>query len=104
MSQEMDTWLEIAVKPAVEGAKIARLDQHLTQQLPAAVTQHLENGQWSYKPNEQGEYEVRLFVPAFVSFVNVLIQHNAFEVVRAIEMPEGKEIVLSTRKDAPTSY
>jgi hypothetical protein len=94
MSQETDKWLEIAVKPTSPNAQVSRLDDHLTQSSPALVEQELKDGQFSYKPDKQGEYQVRCFVPAMLGFVDMIIKHNAFEIVRIKEMPEGKEIKL----------
>ena len=89
---ETDKWLNIMVKPAVPGAQPKRLDDHLTQTLPAAMTQHFENGQFNYRPNKQGEYEVRLFIPSFRGYLEIIVKYNAFEVARVIQMPEGIEI------------
>lgn len=98
---EADKWLEINVKPTVPGAQVNRLDDHLTQSLPAAVTQHLERGEWSYRPNPNGEFEVRLFVPALRRITEGVIKHNSFEVTRIKEMPEGKELPLNNPPQRP---
>ena len=92
MTNEADRWLNLMVRPAVPGAQPSRLDDHIMQMVPAAVSQHFENGKWRYKHNEQGEYEVRLHVPSLRGFLEQIIKHNAFEVSRVIQMPEGIEI------------
>lgn len=103
MSKEMNKWLEIAVKPTAPNAQVSGLDDHLTKSSLAMVGQHLEDGKWSYKPDAQGEYEVRCLVPAMLGYVDAIIQHNAFEIVRIKEMPEGKEIKPPTHGKSSSS-
>ena len=92
MTTEANKWLDIKVKPTVPGAQINRLDDHLTQSLPAAVIQHLKAGKRSYQADENGEFTVRCHVPSLLGFTKIIIEHNAFEATSAKEMPEGKDI------------
>ena len=76
-------WITLKVKPAVEGAQILRLDEHLTYSLPAFVT-HIRDGDvWQPVRDEEGNFEVRVMSARQQSLAEGIIKHNAFEVVSA---------------------
>ncbi|MCL4354157.1 hypothetical protein M1349_01660 [Patescibacteria group bacterium] len=91
-----DNWRKIFIKPRhYEGMSPDRLDEFLMERLPAAVTQHLENGQYSYRPDSDGLYEVRLFQDNTLNnrFAATIIEHEGFIAVREeVHSPEGELI------------
>jgi hypothetical protein len=94
-------WRKIFVRPLVEGTSPQHLDQTLLSMLPAAVTQSGEG--YTYKPNSEGLYEVRVLVDndMTTSITRGVIDHEAFALVRE-EQYDGSTVV-STIEHALTN-
>ncbi|OGV94714.1 hypothetical protein A3A66_01755 [Microgenomates group bacterium RIFCSPLOWO2_01_FULL_46_13] len=92
MTQELINWFNVMVKSTDAVAHPDRLDNMITALLAGAVTEHLENGQRSYRPNEQGEYEVRLFDISSIGYLAQCLEITAFEISRVILMPDGIQL------------
>jgi hypothetical protein len=81
----MAKWIRFKVRP-INNAPVKPLDEYLNEFMSAAVTQHLEAGEFSYKPDEDGTYEVRLFAPHRKEELKGYLRHFSFELVSEEEM------------------
>ena len=79
---DSEKWMLMKIRPIGDTVgNVQALDEYLTKHVPAAITQHLERGEYFYKPEEDGCYELRLFQPQFVGMVRGFVDHFGFEVV-----------------------
>ena len=102
-----NNWRKIFVKPEVEGRSPQRLDEHLMGVLPVAVTQHFEDGRYSYKPNAEGLYEVRVLEDndLTASITRGIIRHEGFSLVRE-EVLNGSKVIeaIDHRPEGSTDF